>query len=126
MNILRAKIISLEVAKKENESKIIELDSNLLDARLELSRVESDNETLKTEMKAKDDINNVLTAKANEAEETKAGLERKLKTWGQMIRKQNAEIKDLKKSQPAETNDDVGKLKTIIKDKENKAYSCFA
>ena len=81
LNILKAKIISLEVAKKENESQIIELDSNLLDARLELSRVESDNETLKTEMKAKDDINNVLTAKANEAEETKAGLERKLKTW---------------------------------------------
>ena len=41
--------------------------------------------------------------------------------WGQMIRKQNAEIKDHKKTHPAEANDEVIKLKKSIKDKEKKS-----
>ena len=76
---------------------------------------------MKTEMKSKDEINDVLTAKGNEHEENKATLERKHKTWGQMIRKQNAEIKDLKKNHPVEANDEVIKLRKAIKEKEKKA-----
>ena len=107
VNILKARILSLEMTVKEKENKIIE--------------VESENESLQKTVKEKDEANDILTATANALEDTKDTLGQKLKTWGQMIRKQNTEIKDLKNKNSGNTTEDVKKLKETIKEKDRKA-----
>ena len=106
VDILSARIESLEVGLKEKETLLIENDAKLVTARIEASRLENENEKLEYSLKGKDENNEVLTAQANSLEESKKSLETKLKTWGAMIRKLNLENKELKHNNPKENEDD--------------------
>lgn len=90
-NILKARIISLEMTVKEKEIKLVEIDSELVSVKLESSRLESDVLHLQFNIKEKVEVLDILTAKVNALEDSKTSHETKLKTWGLMIKKLNTE-----------------------------------
>ena len=119
--MLRAKVLSLEMTVKENELKLSDKESDIVNAKLEVSELESEVEKLKLNIRVKDELNDLLTAKVNTLEDTKASQETKLKTWGLMIKKLNGELKEVKKGEPKINSDEAIKLKNAVKEKEKKA-----
>ena len=120
VNLLRAKVLSLEVELKAKEVQLTGKESDLLNVQLENSRMSNEIENLVNECKIKDESNDIMTAKVNTLEETKKSYEGKLRTYGQMIKKLNNELKELKTKGPGDTTEEVKKLKAQMKQKDKK------
>ena len=120
VNFLKAKVLSLELDVESKDAQLTEKENGIINVKLENSELSKEIENLKQETKIKDEANDIMTAKVNTLEETKSLYEGKLKTYGQMIKKLNNELKDFKANKPVDTNEEVKKLKVQLKQKDGK------
>ena len=120
VNFLKAKLKSMEVELSNKELQFADKENEILSMQLEHSKLENDVEKLHNEARVKDEANDLLTAKVNALDETKAMYEGKLKTYGDMIKKLRNEVKELKKSDSENPDDEVTKLKAVIKQKDKR------
>ena len=110
----------MEVELSNKELQFADKENEILSMQLEHSKLENDVEKLHNEARVKDEANDLLTAKVNALDETKAMYEGKLKTYGDMIKKLRNEVKELKKSDSENPDDEVTKMKAVPKQKDKR------